>query len=257
MSSLCAQNHVSEMDVRMVPTPVATRSYSPVPYSDVLDLLEFGVSKHLDTWDMTSKEFGLARDGQQLFGVYHLDRKQDEETELEDDALRISIGFRSSHDKSLSLGVMCGASVFVCDNLMFNTSGFKAVRRHTKNVESDFDYLVWKALGLAEVEFGMHSTARNKLKEIGINQDEGYRILGHMYGHGLLKPVQMSSATQDWRAPVYETFKDRNAWSFYNAVTYGLKKGSPSLVIDRYTKANDWMMNNILGEEIIDVEVLN
>tara|TARA_R110000824_G_scaffold36852_1_gene113974 strand:- start:16351 stop:17103 length:753 start_codon:yes stop_codon:yes gene_type:complete len=250
MSSLCARNHVTEMDVLMVETPKATESYVPVPYSDVIDLVKVSAEKHLSNYVVEEKEYGLARDGQQLFGVYHMARKEEENLiakEVEMDALRISIGFRGSHDKSLALGVICGASVFVCDNLMFHTSGYQAIRRHTKNVATDFDYLVWQALAKADMQFGKHNEARLALKEVEVSTEAGYEMLGRMFGHKLLTPVQMSGAVADWREPEHEVFDTRNAWSLYNAMTLGLKKGSPSLVINRYTKAHDWAMEEFLS----------
>lgn len=251
MSSLCTQNLVTEMDVRMVKTPDETRSYKPVAYGDVIDVIKLQAEMKLPNWEVTSTEYGLARDDQQLFGLFRLQKKLQEEEVLEaeiiepDDKLGLSIGFRTSHDKSLSLGVVVGAYVFVCDNLMLNTNGFKCIKRHTPNVWETFDYLLYQTMNQAGIHFVQHEDAKKQMVQLNVEQDRGFEVLGRMYGHKLLTPVQMSNAVEDWRNPAHKVFEARDAWSLYNATTMGLKKGSPSLAISRYCKAHDWFMENL------------
>ena len=245
MSILCARNKSTEMDVRMVPVPDTTRTYTPMPHGDLIDLLEVQVKHHLPQYQVADKQFGLAREGQQLFGLMSLEpvHEREEHLSLREDRLDISIGFRNSYDKSMSIGVVGGAKVFICDNMMMHADAVQIMKRHTKNVLKEFDYMLYNSIPELQAQFVQMKDAKLALECIEVEHEQGYEFLGRMFGNKLLTPVQLSSAVEDWRTPTFETFKTRNAWSLYNAATLGLKKGSPSLVIQRYCNAHDWFMD--------------
>jgi len=143
----------------------------------------------------------------------------------------------------MSVGFVGGGKVFICDNMMMSADAVKFMKRHTKNVLTEFDYLLYQAIPKLEQQFVKLTEAKAQLEELQVHQEEGYEFLGRMFGHKLLTPVQMSAAVEDWRNPNFNAFEERTAWSLYNAATWGLKKGSPSLVINRYCNAHDWFMD--------------
>lgn len=244
MSILCAKNPSTEMDVRMVPVPETTRSYTPMPHGDLIDTIEVQLKHHLPQYYVANKQYGLAREGEQLFGLMTLKKNDCDiiDAEIVEDDIDLSIGFRNSYDKSMSVGIVGGAKVFVCDNMMMTSDAVKFMKRHTKNVLKEFDYMLWTNLPELQGQFVTMKDAKASLQDVEIEHEQGYEFLGRMFGHKLLTPVQMSSATADWRESTYDVFKPRTAWSLYNATTWGLKKGSPSLAIQRYCNAHDWFM---------------
>ena len=247
MSILCTKNPSTEMDVRMVPVPEVTRTYVPMPHGDLIDTIEVQLKHHLPQYYVDSKQFGLAREGQQLFGLMTLKKHDCDviDVEVVEDSIDLSIGFRNSYDKSMSVGIVGGAKVFVCDNMMMSSDAVKFMKRHTKNVLKEFDYMLWTNLPELQSQFVQMKEAKAKLEHIGVEHQQGYEFLGKMYGNGFLTPVQFTSAVADWKAPTFEAFKPRNAWSLYNSVTWGLKKGSPSLAIQRYCNAHDHFMSEV------------
>ena len=245
MSILCTRNPSTEMDVRMVPVPETTRSYTPMPHGDLIDTITTQLSHHLPQYHIANKQYGLAREGQQLFGLMTLKKNDCDivDAEIVEDSLDISIGFRNSYDKSMSVGIVGGAKVFICDNMMMSSDAVKFMKRHTKNVLKEFDYMLWTNLPELQHQFVSLKDAKAALEEVEIEHEQGYEFLGRMFGNKLLTPVQLSSAVEDWRNPSFQAFKPRTAWSLYNAATWGLKKGSPSLAIQRYCNAHDWFMD--------------
>tara|TARA_R110002020_G_scaffold13231_4_gene47720 strand:- start:205 stop:876 length:672 start_codon:yes stop_codon:yes gene_type:complete len=217
-----------------------------MPHGDLIDLLEVQVGHHLPQYKVADKQFGLAREGQQLFGLMSLKPKSEEEhsyISLREDRLDISIGFRNSYDKSMSVGVVGGAKVFICDNMMMHADAVQIMKRHTKNVLREFDYMLYNSIPELQAQFVQMKHAKQTLECIEVEHERGYEFLGRMFGNKLLTPVQLSSAVEDWRDPNFNVFEERTAWSLYNAATWGLKKGSPSLVIQRYCNAHDWFMD--------------
>jgi hypothetical protein len=130
----------------------------------------------------------------------------------------------------------------VCDNLCFSGDAFRVIRRNTTNVWADFQRLVNEqvATALSSYEKLQHQTEAMKAKPC--HKDRGYALLGVAIGRGLLTPHQASVAFGDWETPRHQEFSDRNIWSLYNAVTEGLKKGSPATVLDRHAKAHDYFV---------------
>jgi hypothetical protein len=67
----------------------------------------------------------LARQGNQLFALLNFKKDHNE--------LGLSVAFRNSYDRSMSIGLAIGASVFICDNLALN-GDIAVMKKHTKNV---------------------------------------------------------------------------------------------------------------------------
>ena len=253
MSAVLCGVRASEYDVRNVVTPLATRSYQPVEYGRIIDDMHKGLLQ--TPWKVSHAEYSLGREGNQLFGVFNLEDKvnpvDDAVWARPGDAIRPSIGFRSSHDKSVSIGIVVGASVFVCDNMMFNTNGFHAIRKHTKNVFEDIDGIINRSLGGATTEYNNLQRDRYCMKNMPIDKDRGYELLGHAYGDKILTSQQFTSAVREWDSPSEEFHQyfggeeNENAWSLYNAMTYGLKKGSTQTVINRYMNQHSWFLDQM------------
>ena len=63
---------VGRDEIALVPTPEATASWKPVPHSDVIDAVTEVVKAH--HWQILEEQYGLARDGQRMFGVMRINR---------------------------------------------------------------------------------------------------------------------------------------------------------------------------------------
>ena len=99
---------VGRDEIALVPTPEATASWKPVPHSDVIDAVTEVVKAH--NWQILEEQYGLARDGQRMFGVMRINRTSSTEWSR-------CIGIRNSHDRTLALGLSAGLSVRICSNL--------------------------------------------------------------------------------------------------------------------------------------------
>lgn len=232
MNGLCTKNRASFDQVLAVPVPEYTRSWKPVPYGDAVGFLHQTIERTLP-YSLESAEFGLSKDGNQMFGVMTLDTGDNDQG--------MAIGIRQSYNQSLALGIVVGAQVFVCDNLMFNGNAFKVVRKNTTNVWADFRNLV---LAQVEASVGHYETMQwetHAMKRVPVSLDRGHELLGRALGHGILSPTQATIAFGDWKEARHQEFAPRNLWSLYNCMTEGLKKGRPATILDRYAAAHDFM----------------
>ena len=151
---------VGRDEIALVPTPEATASWKPVPHSDVIDAVTEVVKAH--NWQILEEQYGLARDGQRMFGVMRINRTSSTEWSR-------CIGIRNSHDRTLALGLSAGLSVRVCSNLMFGGSTILK-RRHTSRIE--LNGLVLEAVNSLELEFLTLENVAEELKIDELNDDE-------------------------------------------------------------------------------------
>ena len=119
-------------DLRNIPLPEETPTYKPVSHYDLATNLAKVSATLLRDYSLEKSNYGLARDGAQLFGVHTYRNGSD--------SMGLSIGFRNSYDKSMSVGIAIGASVFVCDNLAL-TGEISISRKHSANVWQDLEEL--------------------------------------------------------------------------------------------------------------------
>ena len=121
--TMCEGKFVGRDEIAMVPTPTATVSWKPVPHSEVIDAVTDVVKAH--RWTILEEQYGLARDGQRMFGMIRINKSSSMEWSR-------CIGIRNSHDRTIAVGLSAGISVHVCSNLCFGGSTVLKRRHRTE-----------------------------------------------------------------------------------------------------------------------------
>ena len=93
---MCDGKFVSRDEIALVPTPCGTESWKPVPHMEVIDAVTDVVKAH--NWQILDENFGLAREGQKMFGVMRINKSNSSDWSR-------CIGLRNSHDKSFAVGL--------------------------------------------------------------------------------------------------------------------------------------------------------
>src|SRR6266480_8027312 len=117
---------VTREQLALVQTPDATRSFKPVPHIELIDTLEHVLK--LNQITIRKEQFALRRDGATLFGVLQL-AYQDTADGM------AALGLRTSNDRTMSIQICAGLSVFVCDNMVFRGDLIALNRKHTSGLE--------------------------------------------------------------------------------------------------------------------------
>ncbi|NQT62080.1 MAG: DUF932 domain-containing protein [Candidatus Marinimicrobia bacterium] len=225
----------SLQDLRDIPMPAETHSFKPVSHYDLAVNIVKVAGELLSEFSLRSSQYGVARDGGQLFGVHTFQNSNSE--------LGLSIAFRNSMDKSLSVGMAFGASVFVCDNLALLGEIVK-IRKHTTFVHHDLEEMILTGVYRARTSFISAVDDARLMQQIEISTDGAYRALGHLFGHKVLSPRQMPVALKEWNLPSHEEFEPRTLWSLYNAVTEALKSSPPQSILERHIQLHAHLLPN-------------
>ena len=212
-------------DLAAIPLPKETHSYKPVSHQALATMLGAMASDLLPEFELVNTQFGLARDGAQMFGVHTLKNGHS--------SMGLSIGFRNSYNKSLSVGIAVGGQVFVCDNLML-TGEVTVLKKHTLNVVSSIEALGLSAIYKSRSAFNQIARDAEVMRGIPLSDADAYRTIGLLYGNGIITPRQIPVVKNEWLKPSHDDFEGRNVWSFYNACTESLKSSPPQSIMERH-----------------------
>jgi hypothetical protein len=264
----CGGKPVDRLALAEVEIPEQTKSYMPVSHLALVEKID-GIARDMLKKELVRESFGLARKGDQMFGVltYANGMKKCQEcgatgkvnvlsnlgedreiygevvdrvdcsscngTGWEEPEMGVSIGIRNSYDKSMSIGVALGGRVFVCDNLCISGE-IKIVRKHTPSV--------WEAIeNMAIATLYRHAPAweamqgdMKAMQRQAITHHHGHELLGVMIGQGVLSPRQIPMAYKEWDKPSMPAFEPRNVWSLYNSCNQALKTSPVDQILERH-----------------------
>ena len=207
--------YVGRDEIAKIPTPTGTTSWKPVPHMDVIDSVTEAVKAR--NWQILDEQYGLAREGQRMFGVMRINNSSSPEWSR-------CIGIRNSHDQSLSVGLAAGISVMCCSNLAFG-GAMVLKRRHTSRIE--LGNLVLTAVDELEMEFLNLETVSEDLKLHEVRADEARAVIVRAAEVGAVNSCDIVPIFREFQKPRHEEFAEPTRWSLLNAFTEHAKKYSP------------------------------
>ncbi|WP_177995059.1 DUF932 domain-containing protein [Victivallis lenta] len=214
--TMCEGKFVGRDEIALVPTPTATASWKPVPHSEVIDAVTDVVKAH--NWQILDEQYGLARDGQRMFGFMRISKTHSPEWSR-------CIGIRNSHDQSIAVGLAAGLCVKVCSNLMLGGS-MVLKRRHTSRIE--LNGLVLEAVEELETEFLTLETVAEDLKCLYVREDAARIAIVKAAEAGAVNSSDILPIFREFKEPQHEEFAEPTRWSLLNAFTENAKKYSPA-----------------------------
>jgi len=203
--------------------PQQTDTYIPVSHQQLVNTVKRIGSDHFNQEPIDGK-FEVNRTGDQFFGSLSWQG---------DDSSNLSIGFRNSYNKSLSVGLCIGAEIVVCSNLMFAGDIVK-MRKHTGNVIEDLETLVIDLVQEADGSFSRAMDDVNLMQNMPLSDTMVGDYFGQLFvNEHILNGSQLKKATKEWfDSP---TFQERTVWSAYNACTEALKSAHVAHSLDKHT----------------------
>ena len=198
-----------------------------MPHIDVIEAVTEVIRAH--NWNIEGEKFGLASEGQKLFGVMEISSSSSPEW-------RRCIGLRNSHDKSLAVGLTAGIVVCVCTNLAFG--GTTVVKRkHTSRI--DLSELIDRAVASLEDDFLTEETVCENLKDVYLkNDDEARSSIVRAAELGVINSSDILPVYQEFKSPSHVEFAEPTRWSLMNALSEIVKKYSPQRVDHSYLALN-------------------
>ncbi|HYT87554.1 MAG TPA: DUF932 domain-containing protein [Gemmataceae bacterium] len=205
----CGARVVTRPELDLVEPPPATATWFPVKHSLVIDT----VSQSLQAagFQVERMKFALSRGDARLFATMDL-------ASALATGVNLAVGIRNSTDKSLPLGFVAGARVFVCDNMAFR-SELLVTRKHTRNGATRFQEAICQATQ-ALVQFREIESQRiRRFQELELSDVRADSVMLRAYEHEVVSHRLLPQVIKEWRTPSFEEFSGRTAWSLLNAFT--------------------------------------
>jgi hypothetical protein len=153
---------------------------------------------------ITEERFAVRRDGSVLFGVLQLAYGETQ------DGIA-ALGLRTDNNKTMSLQICAGLSVFVSDNMCFGGDLIALKRKHTSGLN------LREELTLAVLRFKDHFAHLTEEVAILKNQmlaDIDAKALIHdVFADGLMPLRFLPDVSKSYFEPTLKEFEARNAWS--------------------------------------------
>ncbi len=208
-----------------IPMPEPTESYVPVSHYHLADKFLTISQDILQGYALTGENYGIARQGNQLFAVLKFKNEKSE--------MGISIAFRNSYDRSMAIGMAIGATVFICDNLALSGE-IVVMKKHTKNVWAELEETAIATIYKSQKNYEQIEADAEAFKAMPMENLEAFQLMGVLFGNNIISPRQLMVLKSEWLRPRYEEFRSRNMWSFYNAGTESLKSSPPNSVMEKH-----------------------
>jgi hypothetical protein len=165
------------------------RFHQPTPHHLFLNLIEAQLERQ--NLVVTESAFGATPDGNRFFGLLALEHGTDDYGTL--------LGLRSSHDESMTKGIVLGTHVFVCDNTAM-TGGTVFKTKNTKNVMKRLPNLVAKAVSNLPSEIERQDRFFKQLREIDVSGQLAEHMFTEMIRRQIVPPSRIGKVIRTWDA---------------------------------------------------------
>lgn len=199
---------VSREELAALPRVPGTQYFQPIQHIELVE----GIEKALDARGLKvqGEQLGLRRDGAMLFGVMKVAYRETSD-------FVTTLGFRQALNRTMSIQMIAGASVFVCDNMAFSGESIVLRQRHNWSfhlageLSSAVDRWKFKADCLVE------DIATLKAKSI--TDIEAKALICDAFTEGIMPNRFLGDVVNEYLKPRHEEFAPRTAWSLNNAFT--------------------------------------
>lgn len=204
---------VTRDQLALVPVPEPTETWKPIPHIDLIQNLQQAL------WNnrigIRAEKFALRRDGSTLFGVLQLAYDDTPDGQA-------AMGIRTSNDKSMSLQICAGLSVFVCDSLVFRGDLIALNRKHTAslNLANELN----AAVGRFKQHFGCLTSEIETLKQRELSDGEAKVYIHDVFVKGIFPLRLMPQISLMYFQPGLRAWEERTCWSLHNAFTLVAKQ---------------------------------
>jgi hypothetical protein len=208
--------------------PEATDTYAPLPNKVLVDMIYSIAADH--GLVLENEQLGLDLKGQRFFGVVDI-----KGLDFLGGHVGLQVGFCNSGNKSMSARCCIGGKVFVCSNRAFHayTDDYTgvagmAVHPHYVNVERGICERIKAAFNQIEDFRAAQESFYHGLLNRRIRNNTAYATIIRAAQAGVINKTKILTIADEWNRQSKEPdgthewhreFKDRNAYSLFNAFT--------------------------------------
>jgi len=202
----------------LAPVPDSTDTYTAVAHLDIHNtvlakLKERGI-------EIQKIQFKSNKRGTQVIATYFL--------ESDDSEFGGMLAWRNSYDKTRSVAICAGASVYICGNGAV-MGEMKFIKRHVGEVNRQLEDAIDEQLSKVGQMISATRTLKDKLDSKTFDIYVAGAVIGNLYLKGVLNTTQMEIVKKQLDEPLFDYgVASDSLWALFNHVTHALKTSSPS-----------------------------
>ena len=210
--------------------------HRPVPHHELVEVLKEELG--LAGYEVNREEYATQRYGLKLFGVMDLIPRPETSPVLSNGDRGLGLGFRHGNDQSMSLHLVAGTRVFVCDNLTLSGDMIVLRRKHTKGLSLRDE--VRAGIERLLLQYPVLEQGIERLKERHVSHIEAKAMIYDAFIYQRVLPVRYLEPVGNWffyPPPDAEDCRPRTFWGLHNAFTRTVKElSSPARRFEATTR---------------------
>jgi hypothetical protein len=225
-STLSAHKDTTKITIeqlRTINTPESSQYWRPVAHIELVETLK----SELDRRDLSvvREEFAVGSEGRKLFGTLDIN------TDLVS-GVGLSLGFRHSNDKRISIQIVGGGRVFVCDNMML--SGDVTLLKQKHNWSYNLRSLIQRGLDVWQNKRVNMADSIDRMRNTPIADETARALLSKALYEGVTTFATFKETYELYferavRTPeLYQDCAPRSVYGLHNAYTRALKASTPN-----------------------------
>ncbi len=216
MPKIATRRVLTRAELKMIPLPPKTETYTPTSYTKLIQLVEFELGK-LNV-GIVGESIETTKDGQQMLAILDLN------TPIEDPDFRKILGIRSSYNGSLRNAIMFGIRIVSTDTVTFDGE-LLAFRKHTGSSLGDLPEMISIA-----IRDGIGKSSREidffpRLKHLVVQEDERNKILIDCMAKLVITSSQIKKVFDR-----FNTIDNGTAFDLYNSILHCFKEANPIFI---------------------------
>jgi len=213
--------------------PDSTKYYETVSHERIITNIEAIMEQYKPEYRLVKESFVTNRKFERMFFKMYF--QAEGKTDL-------IWGGRNGYDHKTAYAHATGAGVFVCSNLCIRGTDANYIFDHRPGVWDQIMTAQLSAVASIDDRLKTLQARQDAMKQIEVQDRRAFEFMGFLRGNDKLSANQMSTALSHWTNPPFEEFKERNAWSLYNSVTWAFGKSKdPQNIIKMHTDFDDVM----------------
>lgn len=241
MKGLCLHagaNPIERAMLESIAMPQATQSYQPISHAHFVNVVQDELAAI--GFHFADEAYGITKEGAKFFGVAQLAYNGSENNARN----ALTVGFRSSLDKSIAPMLAFGSRVFVCDNMAF--SGEIVIhRKQTTYISRDFPLRVRDVVATLSNARQNQDARFDAYQRVTLSDGDAEHGMIELLRRGAINTSRMEKLVQEWDNPSYD-HGGKAVWRLFNAATETLK-AAPIADITRRTIGVQSLCDELAG----------
>ena len=220
----CGAHAIDRSALLSLPEPVSMGPrHRPVHHADFIEVVEGELLRA--GYDIKDQAMGVTPDGARLFGVMDIEHRNLPTF----DGGAYTIGFRGSHDQTISRGLSAGSHIFVCDNMAFNGEVVMNTKQTTE-ILSRLPLMIREMIEKLDGAFRHQVVQLDAYRANQITQREADAAILEIGRQGIVNWGELGKVVEEWDTPSHEEHAEggHNVWRLFNAATETLKLRNPT-----------------------------